>query len=209
MAFKFAAFAVILVAISFESAQSYPNNATLGTDYYYYKNWCGGSLQYLDDKFCTKAFPSNFNREWSCPVAVETEIPTGFHADGLIQDVDTTSLSKFVTSEANLCLIVSKRVSVDAGIRMYNKYFCVGDYSATEVWETWSSSKIFAMANAGRHLRKSESSCAEDLTGLDASTEGTHGTTPLGDLATIVCSYDHTAGYSSNSLSSFFHDMVS
>lgn len=31
--------------------------------------------------------------------------------------------------------------------------------------------------------------------------------TPLGDLATIVCSYDHTAGYSSNSLSSYFHDL--
>jgi len=29
----------------------------------------------------------------------------------------------------------------------------------------------------------------------------------LGDLATIVCSYDKTAGYSSNSLSSYFHDL--
>lgn len=36
---------------------------------------------------------------------------------------------------------------------------------------------------------------------------GKHGTTPLGDLATIVCSYDTTMGYSSNSLSSYFHDL--
>ena len=31
--------------------------------------------------------------------------------------------------------------------------------------------------------------------------------TPLGDLASVVCSYDTTAGYSSNSLSSYFHDL--
>jgi hypothetical protein len=36
---------------------------------------------------------------------------------------------------------------------------------------------------------------------------GKHGKTPLGDLATIVVSYDHTQGYSSNSLSSYFHDL--
>ena len=43
--------------------------------------------------------------------------------------------------------------------------------------------------------------------GLEVSTEGVHGTTPLGDLATIVCSYDETQGYTSNSLSAYFHDI--
>ena len=36
---------------------------------------------------------------------------------------------------------------------------------------------------------------------------GKNGKTPLGDLSTIICSYDTTKGYSSNSLSSFFHDL--
>ena len=36
---------------------------------------------------------------------------------------------------------------------------------------------------------------------------GKDGTTPLGDLATIVCSYDETKGYTSNSLSSYFNDI--
>mmetsp|Transcript_1738 Transcript_1738/g.3111 ORF Transcript_1738/g.3111 Transcript_1738/m.3111 type:complete len:275 (-) Transcript_1738:164-988(-) len=36
---------------------------------------------------------------------------------------------------------------------------------------------------------------------------GKHGKTPLGDLSTIICSYDVTEGYSSNSLSSYFHDL--
>ena len=42
---------------------------------------------------------------------------------------------------------------------------------------------------------------------MDSSTSGKHGTTPIGDLASIVCSYDSTQGYSSNSLSSYFHDI--
>lgn len=68
------------------------------------------------------------------------------------------------------------------------------------------------MANAGGHLRSDESQCGSGnnynyLFGLDGSVEGKHGVTPLGDLATVVCSYDTTAGYSSNSLSSYFHDI--
>lgn len=67
-----------------------------------------------------------------------------------------------------------------------------------------SSSKIFAATNAARHLREI---CPSHLTGLPNSTTGNHGKTPLGDLATIVCSYDTTQGYTSNGLSSYFHDL--
>jgi hypothetical protein len=68
------------------------------------------------------------------------------------------------------------------------------------------------MANAAGHLRTNETKCGQgnaqnQLFGLDGTTTGKHGTTPFGDLATVVCSYDHTAGYSSNSLSSYFHDI--
>ena len=64
------------------------------------------------------------------------------------------------------------------------------------------------------HLRTRETSptCSSPSPSLgfglpSVSTKGKHGPTPLGDLATIVCSYDHTMGYSSNSLSSYFHDI--
>jgi hypothetical protein len=74
------------------------------------------------------------------------------------------------------------------------------------------SSKIFAMANAAGHLRSNETKCGSgdahnQLFGLDGSVIGKHGTTPFGDLATVVCSYDTTSGYSSNSVSSYFHDI--
>jgi hypothetical protein len=73
------------------------------------------------------------------------------------------------------------------------------------------SSKVFAMANAAGHLRSNETKCGDalhnHLFGLDGSVTGKHGVTLLGDLATIICSYDETAGYTSNSLSSYFHDI--
>jgi hypothetical protein len=70
------------------------------------------------------------------------------------------------------------------------------------------SSKVFAMANAAGHLRTNETQCEGNrLFGLDGSVTGKNGVTELGDLATIICSYDTTAGYSSNSLSSYFHDI--
>lgn len=70
------------------------------------------------------------------------------------------------------------------------------------------SSKIFAISNAAGHMRSNETSCATGLFGVgNSKVQGKHGNTSLGDLATIVCSYDSTAGYSSNSLSSYFHDI--
>lgn len=183
----------------------------------YYKNWCGHGLQYLDDGKCAKKFPTKFSRDWQCEVAHEKDIPAGFQADGPLANVqvDTTSLANFVTDpDVNLCFILTKRVantSAPSGYTLYNRYFCAGDYSANDAFETWSSSKIFAMANAAGHLRSNESQCGSGNThnalfGLDGTVTGKHGVTPVGDLATVVCSYDTTAGYSSNSLSSYFHD---
>lgn len=162
-------------------------------DDYYHNNWCGGSLQYLDDKYCAKKFPSSFNREWSCPVTVLEEAPTGYFPDGPLAqvEIDTKTLDGIVTSGANLCMIVTKRVRAPestSGVRLVNKYYCAGAASAEEVWETWSSSKIFTMANAARHLRSNETKCTAYATGLDATTTGKKGTTPLGDLATVVVS---------------------
>ena len=68
------------------------------------------------------------------------------------------------------------------------------------------------MVNAAGHLRSNETKCGSGnshnyLFGIDGSVTGKHGFTALGDLSTVVCSYDSTAGYSSNSLSSYFHDI--
>ncbi len=82
------------------------------------------------------------------------------------------------------------------------RYYCNGVDSRDTPYETWSSSKIFAMANAAG---RSRSECPSS--GLSSSTTGKHGDTALGDLATIVASYDHTMDYTSNSLSSYFHDL--
>jgi hypothetical protein len=111
--------------------------------------------------------------------------------------VDNTTLAALLTSDANICLTIIKRTQDG---EVYYKYLCGAGDDALG-FESWSSSKIFAMANAAGHLRE------ECGLGLDSTTEGQHGTTPLGDLATIICSYDTTQGYTSNGLSSYFHDI--
>ena len=46
-----------------------PPRSVLGSNPYYYEHWCAHyELQYLDDADCAKAFPTSFDREWSCPV---------------------------------------------------------------------------------------------------------------------------------------------
>lgn len=92
-------------------------------------------------------------------------VPSGFQVDtGLSKvTVDTTTLPKFITNGVNLCLIVTRRVNG----KMYHKYFCNGAVSSSEPHETWSSSKIFAIANAAGHLREE---CP--AAGVDASTTG-------------------------------------
>ena len=42
----------------------------------------------------------------------------------------------------------------------------------------------------------------------DGYTFGKLGQTSLGDLVTIINSYDETAGYTSNSLSVYFHELA-
>lgn len=112
----------------------------------YYDNWCGGNLEFLDDGKCVKLFPEHIDREWSCGVPTTT-VPSeadGYQADTLLANVaiDTTTLNSVVNdTDVNLCIILTKRVadaSAPSGVRLYNKYMCAGDYSATTAYETWS-----------------------------------------------------------------------
>eukprot|EP01038_Epipyxis_sp_PR26KG_P011422 gene11422-15306_t len=178
---------------------------------WYIDEWCGHGLQYLDDSKCAKSFPSDFNRDWQCPIPYKSTPSKDYQIDNQINNVnvDLSSLDEVILdNDVNLCVIVTQRVMNPNTnkIDLYNKYLCAGDRSMSVPFETWSSSKIFAMMNAAGHLRINES-CTTNEYGLDSITYGKHGSTPLGDLATIICSYDTTAGYSSNSLSSYFHDI--
>ena len=175
---------------------------------YYYSNWCGRGTEFLNDRKCAKVFPSAPAGE--CSVAAyesEDDLPEGYLADGPLSLANIDTLSKIVTNGANLCVILTKRVK--GSQKLFNRYYCTGGDTLSH--ETWSSSKIFAMANAAGSLRGREApttGCAPGTAGLDAATTGKNGPhTHLGDLATIVCSYDTTAGYSSNSLASYFHDL--
>jgi hypothetical protein len=83
---------------------------------------------------------------------------------------------------------------------VYYKYISSGKPVVPH--ETWSSSKFFAVAAAAATIRRS---CKM---GMDASVKGRTGVIPLGDLATIIASYDSTKGYSSNGLAKYFGTMA-
>ena len=96
---------------------------------------------------------------------------------------------------------MSQRVNINGEVRPYNKYFCNSSNAKNTVYETWSSTKVFAAANAGSTLRKGSPTCSPRNFGLDTKVWGKNGYTQLADLVTAVVSYDETAGYSSNGLS--------
>lgn len=180
-------------------------------NHWYFENWCGyDSLEYLHDSKCQKIFPSLFDRKpWSCPIHTIDEIPPGFQRETDFSniEVDTETLQDYVNKNVNLCMVIIKRVLENDNTILYNKYLCAGELSKKEAYQPWSSTKIFAMANAAGHLRTNETTCSPSTFGLDGSTSGQDGVTPFGDLSTIIVSYDSTAGYSSNAVSSYMHDI--
>jgi hypothetical protein len=193
-------------------------------------------LEYLDDALCAKKFPSSYDREWRCPVLFDEaagDLEGFVEADTPLSEVnvDISSLASIVDPlEANICLIVLRRVTGAEGkssrvmsksvllplsASPWSRYLCNSADSRDAPYETWSSSKIFAMANAAGKMREE---CP--VTGLTSFTTGSillslslssspgkNGKTALGDLSTVIASYDHTMGYSSNSLSAYFHDL--
>ena len=183
-------------------ANSSRSSNCVGPDWYC-NHWCGGPLEYLEDTHCIKAFPSTYDRDWTSPLRVSTVPPasegwaqdTGSFADFPINNTALTSMA----GDANICAILIRRVEGDPS--PYFRFLCAeGD--DINAYETWSSSKIYAMANAAGHIRDE---CPKS--GMTSSTTGEHGTTPLGDLATVITTYDATAGYTSNGLSCYMHDL--
>lgn len=130
-----------LVAAGAITAVIYANlNSFVSGNDWYYDNWCGGDLQYLDDEYCAKIFPaltelkslntvttyaevsnrgkaSDSFRDWTCPVI--SAVPAdGFVADGTPLseiNIDTVTLQSIVDEsdddiDLNLCLILTQRV---------------------------------------------------------------------------------------------------
>lgn len=170
-----------------------------GTDWYY-KHWCGdpGGLPFVDDAGCKKRFPSSFNRDAACPATHADALP-GYTSEVDFGDimVDQTALQGLAgVDEVNIAVVLVRRTP--AGVL----YRYLGNGKENEPAETWSSSKIFAMADAADAL-EDPATCAAKV-GLTASAQGKHGSTPMGDLATVIASYDETAGYTSNSCAKYF-----
>ncbi len=181
---------------------------------YYYKHWCnnsdlgGEAMELLDDKFCQKKFPRNFNRDLTCEgiLTQPQDMPSGY--------IDVTSLRDL--PQLNVTLLDQSEVSVPGlsiGVivirrtpdgRTFFKQF--GNALSNIPIETWSSSKIFAAAAAGVRLHR-EADCS-DFGFHSYVSSNSHQEVPLGDLATIIASYDVTAGYTSNSLAYFFRGVA-
>lgn len=125
---------------------------------------------FQDDKECQKKFPTSQDRDFNCPLTFDIDSINlnGYEENKPLNEVkvDTTLLPTLLSGNANICVILTRR----SGAKVYNKYFCNGEASKSP-FETWSSSKIFTMANAASSLR-TEDDCAQDAFGLDASTTG-------------------------------------
>ena len=171
----------------------------------------------------TKPYPSNFSRHWMCPNYV-TKMPTDYLPSiPFLNDVPVqNTLAQIVPEVSNIsnaAVILVKRLP--GGAPRF-KYF--GNGHQNFAIETWSCSKIFsAMNGAGhmgsvcpgekpkkhyqdRHHRADASTKAAGFSGgLAQSTQGDYGATPLGDLVTIIVTYDTThPPYSSNALGGWF-----
>ena len=194
-------FSLLMLSCHCVSTQTQESNSTS----YYYQHWCDAdgptSLEYLDDSRCQKQFPSSFSRDWQCRT-LSSDL-SGFYPDGPIESIFVNTSGIPAALKDALALLNWQAIVVrrDAKGQAYYKYVASG--SQQEAWETWSSSKIFAVANAAGRLRE-EGGCSF---GLNGATTGEHGMTPLGDLQTIITSYDTTQGYTSNGLAAYFQNV--
>ncbi len=149
-----------------------------------------------------KSQPSSFDRNWRCPIR-SSSIPSSFfpsQANLNNVTVDTKTLGALFPAIANnfsnIAIIKIKR-DRQTGVP-YFSYF--GNGHEKFAVETWSSSKVFAAMNAAGHLGDA---CSTKVGGIFESTQGQFSPiTPLGDLVTIIVTYDtqYYPPYSSNSL---------
>ena len=179
---------------------------------YYYAHWCGQekyALTLLDDRECQKIFPSNASRAMTCAasdaLSEEQLLARGYAREAPLPDVvvDEAVLAARApaTRDVSVCVVLVERAT---GGDAWYRYLC-GEGDAARAAETWSSSKMFAAANAGGRLRDvAARRPGEEVASPMSLRAGDKGAT-LADMATVLASYDTTAGYTSNALGGFFN----
>jgi hypothetical protein len=186
---------------------------SIGSEYYY-KHWCnnsdlgGEAMELLDDKYCRKKFPRFFDRDLTCEgiLTQPQDMPDGYIDLTTLRDLPQLNVTMLNHSEVtvqglSIGVIVIRRTP--DGRTFFKQY---GNSLSSTPIETWSSSKMFAAAAAGVRLHR-ESECS-DIGFHSYVSSNSHQEVPLGDLATIIASYDVTAGYTSNSLAYFFRGVA-
>jgi len=156
-------------------------------------------FRYLDDTGCTKALPTNRDRDLACPTRSASATVTTmdgrevtYRAAGEPVEVDSSALEGLVPDDLRVTLILVRRVN---GVPHY-RYLSNGRHG--DVVQPWSSTKFMAVANGAARLR----TASGYQVGLTGSVDGW----PLGDLATMIHAYDEKH-YTSNGLSRYFHDV--
>ena len=177
--------------------------------------WCGPRPKQhetfypgLDDLNCIKLFPKLFDRSHRCLSAYDEHRLVGFETpSGNISNVqvDEVELRQVLRPELNIKAAVAlvRRPSVDrleddgsSSLRI--RYL---GSSSRETFQPWSSTKLFAAFDAAARLR----TLSEKKIGLAATESGNDN--HLGDLATIITSYDVTRNLTSNGLGAYFHSI--
>lgn len=167
-----------------------PCQAALDDPYYF---------QFLDDVCGAKKYPSSQDRDRPCPsvdsspvITLQDGTTVTYEPSSGPVDFDTTSLAGLVPDGMFVTVILIRRV---AGVPHY-RYLSNGTHDTP--YQPWSTTKVFAAANAAATLRIE----SNYEVGLTADVDGA----PLGDYVTSVCNYDYDP-YSSNSLGRYFHNV--
>lgn len=168
--------------------------------------WCGpkpGHLPGLDDSDCAKRFPDYFDRDYVCPVVYNNEQPRGHGSGGFGPPADT--LADIAIDEEELASILPENVTVaitivrrGGNVSAPYQVRYIGR-NARKPRQPWSSSKVFAAARAAMRARE----LSGGLVGLDSRENGKN--LQLGDLVTVITSYDTTHNLTSNALGAYFH----
>lgn len=171
-------------------------------------NWCGPSheanaLPGLDDRDCVKRLPPTFDRGFVCPAiwdeTSDFTLPTARAADNFVHRELAHIVPPNEVNDAKVAVAIVRRHDSAKPTLRY-----IGNGAAHKAHQPWSSSKIFAAAHAGAHMREVLPSL-----GLDASEKGSQ-VWQLSDLLTIIATYDVNEtrpGVSSNALAAYFQEI--
>lgn len=156
-------------------------------------------FQFLDNLCDEKKWPTDQDRDRPCPVADSS--PTVTLKDGTVVTYapssepvvfDAAALNGIVPAGMDVTVILIRRVN---GVPHY-RYLSNGTQDVA--YQPWSTTKVFAAANAASTLEIQ----SNYKVGLTAEVDGV----PLGDLVTSTCNYDDDP-YSSNGLGRYFHNI--